>query len=54
MEFLGVGKGPRIRTAGVGAEAGGVAFIAQVANEEVFLGMLEVKAGFERTELHHS
>jgi len=38
----------------VGAEAGGVSFIAHVADDEVLFGVLEVKAGFKGAELHHA
>ena len=38
----------------MGAEAGGVAFIAHVADEEVLFRVLEVEAGFKLSILHHT
>ena len=54
VEFFGTREGPRIGAGGVGAEAGGVSFIAEVADEEVFFGVLEVEASFESSILHHA
>lgn len=38
----------------MGAEAGGVALITHVADEEVFFGVKDVEAGFKDSELHHA
>jgi hypothetical protein len=38
----------------MGPEARGIALIAHIAYEKVFLRVLEVKIGLERAELHHA
>jgi hypothetical protein len=38
----------------MGAEAGGVALVAHIADEEVFVCMLPVKLGLEVAVLHHA
>ena len=38
----------------MGTEARGVAFVTHVADEELFVGVQELEAGFEGAELHHA
>ena len=52
--FFGTGEGPRGGACGVGAKAGGVALVAEVAYEEVVLRVAALEFGFEMAEVHHA
>ena len=54
MEVFSTGESPRGGAARVGAEAGGVTLVAHVTNEEFFVRVLLLKAGFKESMLHHT
>ena len=53
-KFFGARKGPGAFACRVGAKAGGVSFIAHVANEELVFWVAGVELGFEMVEVGHA
>ena len=54
VEFFSTGKGPGIWAGGMGPEAGGIAFITHVADDEMFLRVEEMEGCLENAVLHHA